>query len=122
MKHLIILFTALMLVGCNGTNQQIIVGEWTIVEYYENNMDYSHTINSTNNQIVFHDDAPFSVCTHLHQTLTQAGWMGNWNAYWVSGDMLYDGCTPRGQMIWQGNNRVKIISLVNLGSHVILER
>ena len=122
MKNLLLILCLAALVGCNTTSNDTIYGTWTIVKYEESGVDNISQLIPSFCEVTFHNDNVVNICTHDHFPLDQHGYLGNWNAYWVMDDILYDYCTARYQMEFIGNNKVKLTSLVSSGLVVTLRR
>lgn len=123
MKHLIILFTAALLMGCNQTTFDRIQGEWTVIEMYDTYQDFSYALNSSNNKIEFtEDEIPFADGTIYYRLKNDAGWMGNQGVYIIIDDVIHDNLGARFTIEWINNNKIKLVSLVASGKHLILTR
>jgi len=120
MKHLFILFTAALLLGCNQQGTQNIQGEWMVTEYYDDNQDYSYLLTPDTDWIIFGDEI---IADDRFYGVTQGNyWLGNQGHYVIEDNVMYDSWGARFTVEWQTNNRVKLVSLIHTGRHLILER
>lgn len=123
MKHLIILFTAFTLLACNKTEFEKIQGEWTIIEFYDNYQDYTSHLNSSNNIIEFTEEEIPLFSGEIFYLLRQdGGCMGNQNMYILEEGIISDNWGPRFTVEWINNNKVKLVSLIHTGRHIIIVR
>lgn len=122
MKHLLLILLTLTLLSCGKQKDKMIQGQWTIVHYETFGNDQTNQIPQNERGVNFMSDDVISICNNDHYGIAHYGYLGNYNAYWVSGDYLMDGCDVEFKMEFQGNNRVKLIGIAHSDLIIILEK